>query len=181
MSAIVNKIIVPASKVLVWAVTPAARRSRTRRIVQRFYIVMSVALLAYAFFVGCASTPSSVPPGTRLDLPEQGPEPGPLEEQLRSYLIEMTEIISTPTEDPRQTVMRLGRYLDANHDAIVETAQRVAERADQMSPPDRVYYDEHFADFFTPATLEWTEALQAFREQYPRAATRIEGLMIFFD
>lgn len=143
------------------------------------FVLIIFALVAISS--GCASTPTRVEPGTRLDVPEEIPELGPLEEQLKSFVEQITEILSAPTDDPNSTVTAIGRYLDENKDAITVTTQEVANRIAAMTPDQRAYYDEHFSEFFTPTTRAWYAALDAFRQEHPAEATRIDGLMIFFD
>lgn len=130
---------------------------------------------------GCVSSTARVADGMRLDIPAEGPEPGPLEEQARRYLLELTEILDTPSEEPQQTVRRVGGYLQEHRDAIRANATAIAERIAAMSDAERIYYEERFSAYFAEARLAWNTSLDAFKGRHPRAGSRVEGLMQHFD
>ncbi|MBN1946761.1 MAG: hypothetical protein JW797_13885 [Bradymonadales bacterium] len=129
----------------------------------------------------CSSSPTRVDPGERSDIPSEGPTPGPLEEQVRQYVLDMTERLQADNPDPHDKALSIGRYLTAHDAEIRSTVQQLRERIDQMSPAERVYYEEQFSLYFESATRMWHQVLQEFREAHPDDATLVDGLMIRFD
>jgi hypothetical protein len=149
------------------------------------HVILS-ARLAFLFLVAllgaaCAGGPTRLEPGTRVDLPAEGPEPGPLEAEARAHLEQMIAILTTPNEDPQDTVVTLGRYLDAHREAIGRLVRQLEARVTGMDTPERAYYEERFSDYFADANLRWSRALAAFRQAHPDAAVRVDGLMLYFD
>ena len=137
--------------------------------------------LLFAALAACSSAQARVEPGTRTDLPAQGPEPGALEAQALGYLEQMTAILTSPSPTPQEAVMSLGRYLDANRDEIRRVVREIEARVAAMTTPERLYYEERFSEYFAPANQRWIEALNAFRNANPAAGVRVDGLMIYFD
>jgi hypothetical protein len=133
-----------------------------------------------AMGVGCSSTPTQDDHG-RSDIPNEGPVPGPLEEQLRQYIIDITELLLIDNEDPQETVMSVGRYLDTHQHEIRETARQVRQRVEQMNTAERTFYEELFSDFFVETTRRWYTTLDQFRAIHPDQALTIDGLMVRFD
>jgi hypothetical protein len=156
-------------------------KQRARPLPLLFAILCCAGLACAGGLAGCVSSTARVADGMRLDIPDEGPEPGPLEEEARRYLLELTEILNTPSEEPQQTVRRVGGYLQEHRDAIRANATALAERIAAMSDGERVYYEERFSAYFAEARTGWNTSFEAFRELHPRAASRVDGLMQHFD
>jgi hypothetical protein len=110
-----------------------------------------------------------------------GPEPGPIEEQMRQYVIDMTNLLLVENPDPQETVRSVGGYLQVNQDAMREAARQLRNRVMEMSPAERVYYEDRFSTYFADATRGWYAALEQFRSQHPDQALLVDGLMMRFD
>jgi hypothetical protein len=147
---------------------------------RRFWAVLLGVALAASAPLGCSSSPTR-PDGVRDDLPAEGPEIGPLEEQARGYVDSMCTILQAPSDDPFETVRRLGDWLEQHHDEIVENAAALRQRVDGMTAEERLYYEEVFGAWFAPSVRAWWQILDTFRQQYPEAAVRVDGLMVIFD
>jgi hypothetical protein len=106
---------------------------------------------------------------------------GPNEELLRGHFQTMIGILQTPSDDPMGTAQSLGEYLQAGREEILGAAYRVNERIVGMSPAERMYYEELWADYFGPVSQLWWSTLRDFREGSPEAGTMVDGLMTAFD
>ena len=146
----------------------------------RFTLFVTALAMATAS-LSCGSSPTRPGEGERSDIPMEGPEPGPLEEQVRQYLIDMTDLLMTENDDPQVTVESVGGYLHDNGDHIRQSVRELSQRIVDMNVADRVYYEERFSTYFEPTTRQWMAALDEFRRNYPQHATLIDGLMIYFD
>lgn len=142
------------------------------------FLALSFSILLVS---ACAGSPTRVQDGVRGDLSESGPEIGPLEEEARYHLEVITDLLAAPNQDPHETVVSIGRYLDQNQEAIRANAAAIAERVDAMSDSERIYYEEQFAEYFGPANQEWRQTLQGFREAHPQSASRVDSLMLLID
>lgn len=146
--------------------------------IRRHILILSFAVAGLA---ACSGAPAILDDGIRTDIPSEGPEIGPLEEQAKAHVEAITTLLVQGIETPEQTVMAIGGYLQEHKDAIRDNATAIAERLGQMTDDERVYYEDHFSAYFTDATQAWVEALHAFREVNPQEASRVDGLMIYFD
>ena len=142
------------------------------------FVALSFSILVVS---ACAGSPTRVRDGVRGDLSESGPEIGPLEEEARYHLEVITDLLGAQNQDPQDTVVSIGRYLDQNQEAIRANAAAIAERVAAMSDSERIYYEERFAVYFGPANQQWRQTLGSFREAHPRAASRVDGLMLLID
>ncbi len=131
-------------------------------------------------FAACSGGPERIEDGIRSDIPAEGPEIGEPEERLRNHLEFITSILSE-TEDPEAAVLGVGEYLEAHKQPIREDARSIRQRMEQMTVPDRVYYEERFAEFMTPSSRAWRTAIRAFREANPAEGSRVDGIMMYFD
>jgi hypothetical protein len=162
------------------------RRGRGRltsraRALCRVALAATLALMSTAALGACSSGPTRPEEGIRVDIPENRPELGPLEERARAYLVDITDLLEAPTDDPAATVVSIGRYLDVHRTEIESTVHQIEARVATMTPQERVYYEETFGAYFAEATNNWNDALAAFRQQYPEQGSRIDGLMLYFD
>lgn len=168
-------------------VTAGAWPSRRGRLPSRATALCRLALAATlavstaALSAACSSGPTRPEEGIRVDIPENRPELGPIEERARAFLVDITVLLESPTEDPAATVVSIGRYLDAHRPEIESTVHQIEARVAAMTPQERVYYEETFGEYFAEATNDWNDALAAFRQQYPEQGSRIDGLMLYFD
>jgi hypothetical protein len=138
-------------------------------------------LLVAALSSACASGQTRLEPGTRVDIPSDGPEPGFVEAEALAHLVQMTEILERSTADPQDTVVAMGRYLEAHRAEIFRVVRQLEARLAQMTAPERIYYEERFSDYFAGAMTRWSDAFTAFRRVHPEAASRLDGLMLYFD
>ena len=131
--------------------------------------------------VACGGPTVVTDNGTRSDIPASGPEPGELEETLRGHLDQLTVLIQTPNDDLQEVIFSIGRHLEFNREEIENTIRLIDERIDAMTPAEREYYEERFAEYFTDSSRTWFAALHAFRMQHSDAASRIDSVMLIFD
>jgi len=148
---------------------------------KQFTLLAMPALLLCLSVVGCASGPELLDEGVRVDIPAEGPEPGPLEAQALMYLEQLTDIVSNPNLEARDVVAGVQEFLQTNEEAIRENARQIAERMEGFDEGELAYYEEHFSAYFAEARLNWNTSLRAFRSEHPRAGGRVVGLMRHFD
>lgn len=139
-----------------------------------------VLLAACLSWTACSGGPVRIEDGIRSDVPSEGPVTGEAELRLRTHLEVITSILKD-TEDPAAAVNAVGEYLEAHKVPIREDVLSISERMEQMTVPDRVFYEERFSELMAPTLRAWREVKHAFRDANPDQASRIDGVMMYFD
>ncbi len=101
-------------------------------------------------------------------------EVGPVEEEARSYVEAMTELLQRNAADPEAAVEDLAAFVTDNGEAMRANAEALQARLQSLTGSARRAYEQRLSEFFADATFAWVDAHDAFVEAFPEREDALE-------
>ena len=99
---------------------------------------------------------------------------GPIEEEARSYVEAMTEILRNNTADPEAAIEGLTTFITDNGDAMRTNAEALQSRLQSLTGSAQRAYEQRLSEYFADVTFAWVDAHDAFVEEHPESEEALE-------